>query len=122
MPGTLAKWYADMNGSGDIHLMGKPAPVIYQGALHLLGLAADQVIAIGDSLEHDIVGATTAGVDALFVGGGIHAVELGVGPPPSPPSNLQQKGGGVRKEQLVVESLCAAFEAHPRYYTDYFSI
>lgn len=42
-------------------LLGKPASVIYQGAMQLLGISDPKsVIAIGDSLEHDIAGACTA--------------------------------------------------------------
>lgn len=37
--------------------MGKPAPVIYEGAMALLGLDAAEILAVGDSLEHDIRGA-----------------------------------------------------------------
>lgn len=54
MPGTLAKWYKEMGA--EVLLMGKPAPVIYEAALQQLGLEASQVLAIGDSLEHDIAG------------------------------------------------------------------
>jgi ribonucleotide monophosphatase NagD (HAD superfamily) len=39
-------------------LLGKPAKVIYDTAMHMLGLDdRKKVIAIGDSLEHDIAGA-----------------------------------------------------------------
>ena len=54
MPGTLARWYSDMGGC--VHLMGKPAPVIYEAAMRELGVDASKVLAIGDSLEHDIAG------------------------------------------------------------------
>lgn len=56
MPGTLAKWYSEMGGGGNVHLMGKPAPVIYESAMKQLGVDAHRVLAIGDSLEHDIAG------------------------------------------------------------------
>jgi beta-phosphoglucomutase-like phosphatase (HAD superfamily) len=70
MPGTLARHYAA--AGGEVVLMGKPAAVIYEGALELLGLPAAEVVAVGDSLEHDIGGAQAAGVDSVFVLGGIH--------------------------------------------------
>jgi ribonucleotide monophosphatase NagD (HAD superfamily) len=35
---------------------------------------------VGDSLEHDIVGANAAGIDSIFVIGGIHAKDLGLKP------------------------------------------
>ncbi|MGH7110829.1 MAG: HAD hydrolase-like protein, partial [Stellaceae bacterium] len=36
---------------------------------------------IGDSLRTDIAGAAAAGLDSLFVTGGIHAEEFGAGIP-----------------------------------------
>lgn len=56
--------------------MGKPAAVIYEGALEMLGLPAEEVVAVGDSLEHDIGGAQAAGVDSVFVLGGIHREDV----------------------------------------------
>lgn len=70
MPGTLAKHYEEKGGS--VHRMGKPARVIYEEALRMLQLDPDEVIAIGDSLEHDIRGAESMGIDSVFIGGGIH--------------------------------------------------
>lgn len=77
MPGTLARHYASQCG-GRVVLMGKPAPVIYREALAMLGLPAEATLAVGDSLEHDIGGAQAAGVDSVFVLGGIHAGDVGL--------------------------------------------
>ena len=76
MPGTLARWYDEAGGVSV--LLGKPAPEIYSAALELLGLPPAAVLGVGDSLEHDVAGATAAGVDCVFVGGGIHAAVLGL--------------------------------------------
>ena len=38
----------------------------------------DGVAHVGDSLHHDVVGANAAGIDSIFVLGGIHAKELGL--------------------------------------------
>ncbi|KAL7528873.1 hypothetical protein ACHAXR_002682 [Thalassiosira sp. AJA248-18] len=38
------------------------------------------VLHVGDSLEHDVAGANAAGIDSVFVLGGIHARELGLIP------------------------------------------
>lgn len=81
----------------------------------MLGLAPNEVIAIGDSVEHDTAGATAAGVDALFVAGGIHAEELKVGSPGSP--SWDEDG---TSPQLT--GLFSQFEAHPRYFIDYFKL
>ena len=39
-----------------VHLLGKPAPVIYEAAMDIMGLPADQVLAVGDSISHDVKG------------------------------------------------------------------
>lgn len=76
MPGTFARWYNEFGG--EVRLMGKPDPIVYRSAMELIGLSPDQVLAVGDSLEHDIYGANAAGIDSVFVAGGIHADELGI--------------------------------------------
>jgi HAD superfamily hydrolase (TIGR01509 family) len=58
MPGTLAKQYAAMDGK--VYTMGKPDPVIYNLALDALGLKPEEILAVGDSVEHDIAGARTS--------------------------------------------------------------
>jgi ribonucleotide monophosphatase NagD (HAD superfamily) len=89
MPGTLAKWY--QAAGGEVHLMGKPAHIIYDAAFAELGhqINRSQVLAIGDSLEHDIMGARMAGIDAVFVAGGIHAVEFGLEGSTSTPNDWE---------------------------------
>eukprot|EP00878_Enallax_costatus_P005812 GHUV01006097.1.p2 GENE.GHUV01006097.1~~GHUV01006097.1.p2 ORF type:complete len:155 (+),score=71.30 GHUV01006097.1:1045-1509(+) len=77
MPGTLAKYYKQLGGT--VQLMGKPDPIIYTAAMQLLPDAASDPqswLAIGDSLEHDIAGATQAGMKSLFILGGIHATDV----------------------------------------------
>lgn len=71
MPGSLARYYAGKGG--EVRVMGKPSTVIYQMALDEMQVAANEVVAIGDSMEHDIAGAAAMGIDSLFVAGGIHA-------------------------------------------------
>lgn len=36
--------------------MGKPDPIIYRSAMEIMGLEPTNMLAIGDSLEHDISG------------------------------------------------------------------
>ncbi|GIL93699.1 hypothetical protein Vretimale_20 [Volvox reticuliferus] len=74
MPGSLAAAYS--SAGGPVVLMGKPSPLIYSACGEILGLAPAEMLAVGDSLEHDVAGALSAGVDSLFVAGGIHAREL----------------------------------------------
>jgi HAD superfamily hydrolase (TIGR01459 family) len=59
---------------GRVEWYGKPFPTIYRHALSLAGNPpASQVLAVGDGLQTDIVGAARMGFDAIFVSGGIHA-------------------------------------------------
>ncbi len=52
---------------------GKPHPAIYEHALHRAGdPPSDEVLAVGDGLQTDILGAARMGFDAVFVSGGIH--------------------------------------------------
>ena len=80
-----------------VHLMGKPAPLIYQAALEMLGLPPAACLAVGDSLEHDIAGAAAAGVDSAFIVGGIHAEDVGLEPDggaaAAPPAAAAEGGG-----------------------------
>ncbi|EFJ42426.1 hypothetical protein VOLCADRAFT_44669, partial [Volvox carteri f. nagariensis] len=74
MPGSLAAVYSA--AGGPVVLMGKPAPLIYSACGELLRLPAGDILAVGDSLEHDVAGAVAAGIDCLFIAGGIHSGEL----------------------------------------------
>ena len=69
-PGLVARGYEQLGGT--VHYHGKPEPRIYRSCLARLGLEQSRVVAIGDSLEHDIAGAEAAGIDSVFIGGGIH--------------------------------------------------
>jgi HAD superfamily hydrolase (TIGR01459 family) len=75
--GALAQWYEEAGGCVRWH--GKPYRSIYDSCLSLLGIAArSRILAVGDSLRTDIAGAAAAGVDSLFIAGGIHAEEFGM--------------------------------------------
>ena len=72
--GALADVYLDMGGH--VEWYGKPYPAIYRHAMQLAGCpAADEVLAIGDGLHTDILGAARMGFDCVFVAGGIHRGE-----------------------------------------------
>lgn len=51
--------------------IGKPEPIIYQQALALLNIEPERVVAIGDRLDTDILGAVRAGIRSLLVLSGI---------------------------------------------------
>ena len=72
--GALADVYLGLGGR--VTWYGKPFPTIYRYALSLAGNPpAEEVLAIGDGLPTDIVGAAKQGFDAIFVAGGILAGE-----------------------------------------------
>lgn len=52
-------------------IIGKPEPIIYQQALALLDVPPERVVAIGDRLDTDILGAVRAGIRSLLVLSGI---------------------------------------------------
>ncbi len=55
-------------------IIGKPEPIMYQQAITLLGVNADEVVAIGDRLNTDILGAVNAKIRSLLVLTGISTV------------------------------------------------
>ena len=72
--GAIADVYEALGGRAIWY--GKPYPAIYDHALHLAGDPAPEgVLAVGDGLQTDILGAARMGLDAVFVTGGIHAGE-----------------------------------------------
>lgn len=82
--GAIALLYEDRGGP--VLYTGKPHRPIYDAAL-ALGAEANggeapprsRVLAIGDAIRTDIVGAARAELASLLVAGGIHAAELGDG-------------------------------------------
>jgi len=78
--GAIAAIYGEIGG--ETIYAGKPYPQIYRLALaragQLRGKAIDpqRVIAVGDGLRTDILGASRQGFDSLFIARGIHAADL----------------------------------------------
>jgi HAD superfamily hydrolase (TIGR01459 family) len=74
--GALARRYEELGGS--VIYAGKPYAPIYERALAFAGQIRGapfdkrRVLAIGDGMRTDILGASRAGLDVLFVTGGIH--------------------------------------------------
>ncbi|MEO0637696.1 MAG: TIGR01459 family HAD-type hydrolase [Pseudomonadota bacterium] len=74
-PGEFAHRHKDAGGA--VHFYGKPHLPIFERLQAELGLPADRILMVGDSLEHDIAGAKTAGWASLFVEGGLYARHFG---------------------------------------------
>ena len=96
--GALADVYQMLGGR--VTWYGKPFPAIYDHALHRAGNPPkDQVLAVGDGLQTDILGAARLGFDTVFVSGGIHAGE------PFPEDFAERNGLRGWRPVAVVDSL-----------------
>jgi HAD superfamily hydrolase (TIGR01459 family) len=70
-PGTLGQRYEGAGGT--VYYVGKPHPPVYAACRALLPLIPpERILAVGDSLAHDVRGANAAGIAAAFVTDGIH--------------------------------------------------
>jgi HAD superfamily hydrolase (TIGR01459 family) len=96
--GAIADIYQMLGGR--VTWYGKPFPAIYEHALHRAGdPPKDEVLAVGDGLQTDILGAARMGFDTVFVTGGIHAGE------PFPEDFAARNGLGEWQPVAVVDSL-----------------
>lgn len=53
-------------------VVGKPNTPLYELSASVLGADLSRILAIGDRLDTDIIGASASGMDSLFVLGGVH--------------------------------------------------
>jgi ribonucleotide monophosphatase NagD (HAD superfamily) len=96
--GALADLYEQVGGR--VIWYGKPHRAIYAHALRLAGdPPLDRVMAVGDSLVTDMVGAARFGIDALFVSHGLHRGA------PVPPGFAAEHGLGDWRPVGVVRDL-----------------
>ena len=96
--GAIADVYQGLGGR--VTWYGKPYPAIYAHSLHLAGNPPrDQVLAVGDGLQTDVLGAARMGFDTVFVSGGIHAGDA------FPQNFAEQYGLGAWEPVAVVEGL-----------------
>lgn len=100
-PGAIAEKYEAMGGRVQWH--GKPQQNAYRKIREETGVDGAG-LGIGDSLSHDIKGAVDAGMDSVFVTGGIHATDL---PPATGPDDIAALG--------------RQFDAIPTYYQERFT-
>jgi HAD superfamily hydrolase (TIGR01459 family) len=71
-PGAVAGFYESLGGT--VTYVGKPHPQIYATALRTLGSPDPaRVLAVGDSLDHDVLGARRIGAASLFITDGVQA-------------------------------------------------
>ena len=107
--GALAALYEELGG--EVVYFGKPHRPIYEAARRRLadiagGPVADaRILAVGDGPLTDMLGAGDAGIDALFVTGGIAAADCG--PAPESPDEA-------RVEAVLARAGVRAVAAMPR--------
>lgn len=96
--GAIADIYQMLGGR--VTWYGKPFPAIYEHALKRAGNPPKhEVLAVGDGLQTDVLGAARMGIDAVFVAGGIHSGE------PFPEEFAGRNGLGDWQPVAVVDSL-----------------
>jgi len=96
--GAIAERYLELGG--EVEWYGKPYPAIYRHALSIAGSpSASSVLAIGDGLNTDILGAARAGLDCVYVTGGVSQGE------DIPPDFASSHGLGGWRPVAVVPSL-----------------
>ena len=52
-------------------IIGKPEPILYQQAMHVLASSKERTVALGDRLDTDILGAVNAGIRSILLLSGI---------------------------------------------------
>ena len=81
MPGLIGKMYSEKGGV--VQYIGKPHRVVYDACFKVLSendkIKVDKMrtCGVGDSLDHDILGARQAGIDSVWTANGVHCTEMG---------------------------------------------
>ncbi len=69
--GTIAEMYKYMGGK--VIILGKPSKKIYLESCKIIkDEDLSKIVAIGDSLDHDIKGAINFGIDSVLISSGVH--------------------------------------------------
>ena len=69
--GTIADLYEHMGDN--VIILGKPSKKIYlESCKKIKNLDLSKIVAVGDSLDHDILGANNFGIDSILISSGIH--------------------------------------------------
>lgn len=106
--GAVAAAYEKLGG--EVLYFGKPHAPVYAQALERLNVLAGRtvamtrILAVGDALATDILGANRCGIDALLITSGIHAEQFGT--PETP--DINRVYAALDGEDLFAE----AFQSH----------
>lgn len=99
--GSIAKMYEEMGGV--VYYHGKPYPAIYEAIIKKFGpIEKSRILAIGDSLNTDILGASRMGLDSLLVLSGMEGRALDV-------------KGDQQPDLAAFDALCQSKGAEPTY-------
>lgn len=87
MPGQIGRKYSDLGGT--VQYIGKPYGAVYGTCMSVLAagpgltpgtqgseLDRTRVCGVGDSLDHDILGAERAGIASIWTANGVHSGEM----------------------------------------------
>jgi HAD superfamily hydrolase (TIGR01459 family) len=100
-PGAVARHYEGLGGR--VFYVGKPHHPIYQLVFEALGNPAPaSIVAIGDSVEHDIAGAVGMTLDTALIMSGIHGAGFDL-------------AGHPETNRAALEQLEAEFGVRPRW-------
>lgn len=99
--GLMALEYKKMGGK--VVYFGKPYNLVYEQVFRLFSNPdKTKVLAIGDGIETDILGANKNGIDSALVAGGILAGELGI-------------KHGELPNQDSMQKICNKYQAYPQF-------
>lgn len=82
MPGQVAKLYKGKGGV--VQYLGKPYAQVYQECFAIIqesnngAIDKGRICGVGDSLDHDILGAHNARIASVWTANGVHCAEMGV--------------------------------------------
>ena len=80
MPGQIGRKYSELGGT--VQYIGKPYGAVYDACMSVLvstpgtELDRSRVCGVGDSLDHDILGAEKAGISSVWTANGVHSGEM----------------------------------------------
>jgi len=107
-PGTLARRYKDFGGV--VEYIGKPHPPIFQYCIKIMQekqIYPSQTIMIGDTMAHDILGASLVDIDSCLVKTGLHSGLFTTATTPAETdkilNNLSLQYNNVRPHYLIDE-------------------
>lgn len=129
MPGLIAEMYSNIEIASKsfpmpVHYIGKPHSIVYDECMNVvkrslsatttskfnaedeiyLTLEKSLICGIGDSLDHDIKGASIAGIDSIWIRNGVHCLELST-----------TEGSHDNADEILISSVLDKYQAMPTF-------